>query len=172
MGSVTLAKFNERKITHFTYRKAFIAGLNFLVLTMLYVYINSFVFSKGFASQILLFLGEKALLFFRESPYQIENLTFVYPPIPYLFFLVLRNPFLSSAVVGGIAVSTFMWYLWKHIYFEKKMYAAFYIFIIYMCVSPLAIYLFAENIASCFLFFLILLCLHFFYYYYKNKLTI
>jgi len=160
------------KIAFFKNSKSFIIGINFLVLTLLYVKISSFVFTKGFASEILMFLGEKALLFFYSNSPQIENLIFVYPSIPYLFFLLLRNPFLSSAAAGGITVSIFLYYLWKNLYIKKKMPLAFFSCVMYLCASPLSIYMFSEDILSCQLVFFILLCLHFFYIYHKNQLTI
>jgi hypothetical protein len=172
MVSAALNKLNELQITRFAYSKLLIVGLNCIVLTIVFAYINSWLFSKGFASQNLLFMGEKVLLFFKGNPPRIDNLIFVYPPIPYLFVLLIRNPFLSSALVGGMTVSLLLWYLWKHLYIIKKMPKIFYICLMYICVSPLSLYLFSEQITSCLLNFSILLCLHLFYLYYKSLLPI
>ena len=172
MVSARITKFKGLKICRFTNSKYFIIGLNLIVLTMLYAYINSFLFTKGFASQILIFLGEKALLFFQGNSTQIENLIFVYPSIPFLFFLLLRNPFVSVAAAGGITVSIYLYYLWKNFYIQKKMPLTFFFCVIYLCASPLSIYMYSENITSCLLVFFILLCFHFFYTFYKDQLII
>jgi hypothetical protein len=172
MVSVLLTKFNWVKIARFAHSQYFIIGLNFIVLAILYAGLNSFVFSKGFASQILMFLGEKALLSFQGNSFQIENSIFVYPPLPYIFFLLLRNPFMSSAVVGGITVSILLYYLWKHLYIKKRSPRIFFISVVYLCASPLSIYIFSENVVSCLMFFFILLCLHLFYNFYKDQLII
>ena len=141
MVSAALNQLNELKITRFVNSKLFIIGLNCIVLTIVFAHINSWLFSKGFASQSLLFMGEKVLIFFQGNPPRIDNLLFVYPPIPYLFVLLIRNPFLSSALVGGMTVSLLLWYLWKHLYIIKKMPKIFYICLMYICVSPLSLYL-------------------------------
>jgi len=172
MVSARVKIFKGLKICRFTTSKYFIIGLNFLVLTTLYAYINSFLFTKGFASQILMFLGEKALLFFQGNSAQIENFIFVYPSIPYLFFLLLRNPFVSVAAASGITVSIFIYYLWENFYIKKKMPLTFFFCVIYLCASPLSIYMYSENITSCLLVFFILLCFHFFYSFYKDQLII
>ena len=172
MVSARVTIFKGVQICRFTTSKYFFIGLNILVLTMLYAYINSFLFTKGFASQILMFLGEKALLFFQGNSAQIENFIFVYPSIPYLFFLLLRNPFVTVAAAGGITVSIFLYYLWENFYIKKKMPLTFFFCVIYLCASPLSIYMYSENITSCLLVFFIFLCLHFFYSFYKDQLII
>ena len=91
------------------YRASSYALAVWVVLTLFFAAINHTVFKDGFASKILLYLGEKALLVFHGRPPRLENLGFVYPPLPYLFELIFRNPFWASSIVGAFGATCFLW---------------------------------------------------------------
>jgi hypothetical protein len=63
---------------------------------------NTALMDLGLGERELLYLGEKALLVFHGRPPLLENLGFVFPPLPYAFVLVLRSPLVGAAAIGGV----------------------------------------------------------------------
>ncbi|MEN3028063.1 MAG: hypothetical protein ABDH29_02330 [Aquificaceae bacterium] len=67
----------------------------------------AFLFGELFTDQFyihknLLFFAEKALLALEGNPPRLENLGFVYPPVGFVPFLLLREPVLVSAMTGSL----------------------------------------------------------------------
>ena len=77
MESVILKKKFNSKLFQYTNTKSIIVVLTCVVLILGYYQINEYLFTKGFASATMLYLGEKALLVFKGNPPKIENLGFV-----------------------------------------------------------------------------------------------
>ncbi|MCS6998555.1 MAG: hypothetical protein NZL86_04070 [Aquificaceae bacterium] len=76
-------------------------------LFLLFFFFYAFLFEELFAKHFyihknLLFFAEKALLALDGNPPRLENLGFVYPPVGFIPFILLREPLLVSAVMGSI----------------------------------------------------------------------
>lgn len=74
------------------------------VTTLIYGVWNIILMDFGVVERELLYLGEKALLAFHGRPPRLENLGFVFPPLPYAFILVFRNPYFGAAAIGAVLV--------------------------------------------------------------------
>ncbi|MBW2072681.1 MAG: hypothetical protein JRI89_15690 [Deltaproteobacteria bacterium] len=117
-----------------------------------YAAINHWLFTRGYAARTSLFLGEKCLLVFHGNPPRLENLGFVYPPLPYAFTLLCGNPFLGTALVGAAAASLFLGFLRKSAPFCQKGAAARMLSLLlfsYLCLSPMFLFLFTQRSNVC-----------------------
>ncbi len=85
----------------------------FLGSFIIFTGLNKVAFYNNYAYSELLFLGEKALLVFYGKPPRLENLGFVYPPLPYLFVLIFRDSFISASFVGAFSISLFVIFMAK-----------------------------------------------------------
>lgn len=65
---------------------------------------NTALMDLGVVEREILYLGEKAMLAFHGRPPRLENLGFVFPPLPYAFVLVFRSPLVGAAAIGGVLV--------------------------------------------------------------------
>jgi hypothetical protein len=119
MESVSLKSQFNTKLFRYTNTKSLIVALTCVALILGYYQINTYLFTNGFSSATMLYLGEKALLVFKGNPPKIENVGFVYPLIPYFFILLLKNPFWATAIAGGIFVTFILFYLWQNLYVKK-----------------------------------------------------
>ena len=118
-SAISKNPFNSRSFQYTNIKSLFVL-LTSVVTILGYHHINVYLFSKGFSSATMLYLGEKALLVFKGNPLTIENLGFIYPPIPYFFVLLFRNPFWATAIVGGICATFFLLYLTHHLIHKQK----------------------------------------------------
>jgi hypothetical protein len=172
MESVILKKKFNSKLFQYTNTKSIIVVLTCVVLILGYYQINEYLFTKGFASATMLYLGEKALLVFKGNPPKIENLGFVYPPIPYFFVLLFRNPFWGTAIAGGICATFFLFYIWHHLFLKKHINFFLLICILYGLASPLSLYLFSQQLPSILIIALILFSFQCLYIYSQTSFSI
>ena len=117
-----------------------------LFLLALFASLNTELMQRGFSSKSLLYLGEKALLVFQGRPPRLENLGFVYPPLPYLFVLVFRNVFWAAAFVGSLSVAGFFSMVWGA--FSKGYISSRLLLMIplYVVLCPLCLFLLTQQI--------------------------
>lgn len=74
-----------------------------LAFFVVYSMINSFLLEQGFLNPYLMYFGEKALLALRGIPPRLENIGFVYPPLPiYITCLFNGNVLLAQSFVGSM----------------------------------------------------------------------
>ncbi len=121
----------------------FWTGLGIFFIGLLYI-LNLILLSKGFASELLLYFGEKAQMAYATN--SIDDLFFIAPILPYSIVLLFRDPFFASSVVGGITLTVWL-------YAIKRLYQANQIslliaslFTLYLLFSPSFIYIFSQRI--------------------------
>ncbi len=153
------------------YRAATYALAVWVVLTLFFACINHIIFKDGFASRVLLYLGEKALLVFHGRPPRLENLGFVYPPLPYLFVLLFRNPFWASSVVGAFGATCFLWVVFMAYRKGRVSKLLFMMIVIFVIFSPLSLFLLCQQMPTCLLMILIMQIFHHLFRYGKHGLS-
>ena len=73
------------------------------VLYTVYYSINIFFFlDYGYTHSKLTFFAEKALLATEGKPPRLENIGFVYPPLAFVPFLLIKNPTVVPALVSAM----------------------------------------------------------------------
>ena len=172
MESVILKDQFNSKLGQYTTTKLLFAILICMVVILGYYQINGYLFNQNFASATMLYLGEKALLVFKGNPPTTENLGFVYPPIPYFFVLVFRNPFLATAIIGGICLTFFIFYMCRHLFVKRHINFFLLICIIFGLTSPLSLYLFSQQLPSILIIVLTLFSFQCLYFYYQTSYSI
>lgn len=172
MESVIIKNHFKFKIFQDTYKNSLLVVLICVILILGYYQLNKFLFTNGFTSATMIYLGEKALLVFKGNPPKIENLGFVYPPIPYFFVLLFRNPLLATAIIGGICATFSLLYIWHHLFLKKHFNSFLLICTIYGLASPVSLYLFSQQLPSILLIALILFSFHFLYIYSQTSISI
>jgi hypothetical protein len=168
MESVRLS--NERQATYPGVRYAF-PILICLLLTGGFTMLNYYLYQHGFASKILLYLGEKSLLTYNGNPPRLENMGFANPPFPHFFTLLIKSPFVASAIVGSIIATSMLMVLYR-VHQEKKISLTFFILLFfYVTLSPLSLFLFSQQMPTTILIGLLLLIYHHLYLYCKQGIS-
>jgi hypothetical protein len=172
MESATLKNPFNSRLFQYTNIKSLFVLLTSVVTILGYYHINVYLFSKGFSSSTMLYLGEKALLVFKGNPLTIENLGFIYPPIPYFFVLLFRNPFWATAIVGGICATFFVFYITHHLIHKKKSNLFLLTCITFVLASPMSLFLFSEQLPSILIIAFILFSFQCLYIYFQTSYSI
>ncbi len=154
-----------------TYRIHIYAFGAWIVLALFFSAINYLLFKDGFASNVLLYLGEKALLVFHGRPPRLENLGFVYPPLPYFFILIFRNALLASALVGAFGAVCFLaiaYVAYRKGRISKTLLGLIAVFVTF---SPLSLFLLSQQMQTCLLIIFLMQVFHHLFRYSKRRLS-
>jgi len=143
---------------------ALLSGCGLTLLTF-------FLYEHGFASKILLYLGEKALLIYDGNPPRLENMGFNNPPFPLFLVLLVKNPFVGTALAGGGIVTACLITLYRQYRRKSISFALFALLVVYLTLSPLSLYLFSQHLPAALLFFLLLLTYHHLYKYCRQNIS-
>ncbi|MBI9091554.1 MAG: hypothetical protein JEZ12_20270 [Desulfobacterium sp.] len=161
---------NERRATYPIVDYGF-PVLICLLLSGGFTLLNYYLYQQGFASKILLYLGEKSLLTYHGNPPRLENMGFANPPLPHFFTLLIRNPFVASAIVGSIIATSMMMALYR-VHQEKKISRSLFIFLfLYVALSPLSLFTFSQQMPTALLIGLLLLIYHHLYLYCQQGIS-
>lgn len=114
--------------------------------SVIYYALNMWMLSGGLASENLLYLGEKAQLAWHGKEPRISNTLFINPIIPYFFILLCRNPFLGSAIAGGMTLSFIIIIIIKMMHRGQISKETTLIILIYLICSPTFLLLFSQSI--------------------------
>ncbi|OGV99355.1 MAG: hypothetical protein A3I04_04360 [Nitrospinae bacterium RIFCSPLOWO2_02_FULL_39_110] len=140
-----------------------------IIFFSIYALINYLLFREGFIHPHLLFFGEKALLALRGVPPRLENIGFIYPPLP-VFVAILFN---TNILITQSFISSL---ISAYIVFEliKKIKPAGFIFplVIYMLLSFPILFLATQRFDLYLYFFLIILSVKLLNSYMKNDYSL
>ncbi len=136
-------------------------------LTML----NLFLYEHDFASRCLLYLGEKALLVHDGKPPRLENMGFSSPPFPHFFVLLANNPFVATAFVGGMMITVAMLSLYRGLTKRYISMPLFSVLLCYLLLSPLSLFLFAQQLPDGILMGLLLLSYYHLFKYSEQEIS-
>lgn len=104
-AKLVIPKFDVRRISLFLFLQ--------IVFFVLYYLISRSLFESDLAHPYLLFFGEKALLVIKGMPPRLENIGFIYPPLPVfatMFFgadVFITQSFISSMISAYIVFEIF-----------------------------------------------------------------
>jgi len=143
---------------------ALLAGCGLTLLTF-------FLYEHGFASKILLYLGEKSLLIYGGNPPRLENMGFNFPPLPLFWVLLVQNPFVATAVAGGSIATACLLVLYRQYRQKRISFILFALLVVYLTLSPLSLYLFSQHLPAALLFSLLLLTYHHLYRYCRQNIS-
>jgi len=133
--------------------------------------LNFFLYQHDFASRILLYLGEKALLVYDGNPPRLENMGFTNPPFPLFFVLLVKNPFVATAFMGSIVATTILMVLYRKYRQKCISFTLFGLLFIYVTLSPLSLFLFSQQMPTSILIALLLLIYHHLYRYCRENIS-
>ena len=143
---------------------ALLSGCGLTLLTI-------FLYQHGFASKILLYLGEKSLLIYHGNPPRLENMGFTNPPFPLFLVLLFNNPFVATAVTGGSIVTICLITLYRQYRRKTISFVLFGLLVVYLTLSPLSLYLFSQHLPAALLFSLLLLTYHHLFKYCRENIS-
>jgi len=147
-------------------------GGSFLGLFLFLLLLNTTAYKNNYAYNELLMLGEKVMLVFHGSPPRLENLGFVYPPLMYLFVLILQNPFISSAFVGASSASLLLFSTFKAYKIGRIPLIVAFSVLLYTLASPASLFLLSEHQSLCLFACVFLQLVHHLYRYCRYQYTI
>ncbi len=119
--------------------------ITFALLFFYLYFLSKIAFLNGYASSELLLFGEKSLLVFHGKPPRLENLGFVYPPLPYLFVLIFRDPFIGTAFTSAISASLFIFFLHTAVRNCSVTSIIFALILLFMLCSPISLFFFTQR---------------------------
>jgi len=86
----------------------------FCIFFSVYYEISTYMlYHKHYINKTLLFFAEKAMLAIDGYPPRFENIGFIYPPLIFIFFLILKNPILVVSFLSS-ALSTIILFITKN----------------------------------------------------------
>lgn len=145
--------------------------LIFLLLSTVFTLLNYYLYHHGFASKILLYLGEKALLSYDGNPPRMENMGFSNPPLPLFFTLLFKSPFVATAIVGSLLATSLLMVLYGA-YLQKKISLILFLLLFcYVSLSPLSLFLLSQQMPTTILIGLLLLMYHHLYQYCNRDIS-
>ncbi len=150
-------------------RMVFIAFITCLAGTALYM-LDSFLYRHDFASNTLLYLGEKALLVHDGVPPRLENMG-LSPPLPLSIILLLENPFVAAALTGGFAAIMTLLSLYRKYRQHRIGFAMLAMLFCYVLLSPVSLFLLCQQPDTCILLAFMLLMYHHYYMYGRHDNT-
>lgn len=142
-----------------------------LVFTATFAALNYYLFQHGFAAKILLYLGEKSLLAHNGNPPRLENMGFTNPPFPHFFTLLVKSPFIASALVGGVIATSVLTVLFRLYRQEKISLVLLVLLFVYVTLSPLSLFLLCQQMPTAILIGLLLLIYHHLYQYSRKDIS-
>jgi len=149
----------------------FIPFALFIALVICFAFFNSWLYGHGFASNTLLFLGEKVKLVFEGTPSLLVNLGFDTPPLPSYLTVIFRSPFWATAFVGGLAAFMLLFKIYQG-FINKLISTPLLIMLaIYILASPLSLFLFTQQLPACLLIMLLTQCFHHLYRYKRDNIS-
>ncbi|MEZ0362066.1 MAG: hypothetical protein ABWK04_09295 [Hydrogenobacter sp.] len=112
----------------------------FLSAFVLFFFIAQNTYELGYIHLNILFYAEKALLATEGEPPRLENIGFVYPPLAFLPFLLIREYLFVSPLVSALTISLFFSFLLKRC--QKPVYAILPLILLNPLILFLAVYRF------------------------------
>ncbi len=128
-----------------------IPSTSFAFLCFLFISLNTWLFHRGFASKIILYLGEKALIVFHGNPPRLTNLGFSFPPLAPYITLIFRNPFWATGTFGALTAFMLLFKIYQGLRSKRITLPLFVILFLFILASPLSIFLFTEELPACLL---------------------
>lgn len=108
------------------------------ILFTVYYSINVFFFlDYEYIHSKLTFFAEKALLATEGKPPRLENIGFVYPPLAFIPFLLVKNPVVVPALVSAVASGLLVFILMK----EKDSF----LYVLLLLFNPLYLFLASQR---------------------------
>ena len=142
-----------------------------LVLTTIFTVLNYYLYQHGFASKILLYLGEKSLLSHNGNPPRFENMGFANPPLPHFFTLLIKSPFIATAFIGSVIATSILMVFFR-LYRQNKISLVLYVLLFfYVILSPLSLFLLCQQMPTAILIGLLLLIYHHLYQYCRKDIS-
>lgn len=120
-------------------KSAIVYLLIFLVNLFVLFSITSYLNEHDFISLNLLFFAEKSSLALDGYPPRLENIGLVYPPVPFVFFLIFRDPVLVQSLAAALSVTFLVTMLMKA---EKRLSI---LSLAYIYLSPVFFYLTTQR---------------------------
>ncbi len=148
-----------------------VAVLMVLLLGTAYTLLGTQLFQQGFSSKMILYLGEKALLAHEGKPPRLENLGFVNPPLPHFFSLLLKNPFLATGFVGSVVATAMLIVVFRQYRAQVISLPLFFLLFCYITISPLALFLFSQQMPTTLLLALLLLIYYHLFMYCRHDVS-
>lgn len=113
------------------------------VLYTVYYSINIFFFlDYGYTHSKLTFFAEKALLATEGKPPRLENIGFVYPPLAFVPFLLIKNPTVVPALVSAMVSGLLIFLLMR----EKDSFnIAGFLYVLLLLFNPLYLFLASQR---------------------------
>lgn len=91
-------------------KRTILISLIFVLFSLTYYLILDYLFCKyEYIHSNLIFFAQKAMLAKEGSPSRLENISFFYPPISFIPFLLVNDPIKVTSVISGI-ISTILFF--------------------------------------------------------------
>lgn len=131
--------------------------------------INYLLFNEGFIHPYLIFFGEKALLVLKGTPPRLENIGFIYPPLPvFAAGLFQGNALMAQSFISSLISA----YIIVELIRVMRSFRAAFPLIVYMIFSLPILFLSTQRFDLYLYFFLIILSMKFLYQYVKNEYSL
>ena len=152
-------------------RRRLLFLLIFAASAVMFFFLNTTFFEHGFASDKQLYLGEKSLLVYRGTIERLENTGFTNNPLALMLTAVFRNPFLTSALVGGTILTMMLLSLCAYRQQKVLSWPLFILLFSYLIFSPLTLFMLTQKISTAIVVALILLIYHHLFCYDRSGLS-
>ncbi|MBI3600015.1 MAG: hypothetical protein HY097_05170, partial [Nitrospinae bacterium] len=159
-----------QSVSHLTTKRLIVLFLSFqLAFFILYTLINYLLFNEGFIHPYLIFFGEKALLVLKGTPPRLENIGFIYPPLPVFAAGLFRgNALMAQSFVASLISA----YIVVELIRGMQSFRAAFPLIVYMIFSLPILFLSTQRFDLYLYFFLLILSMKFLYLYRKNEYSL
>jgi len=109
----------------------------FVISFFLFCYLSYLLFSSDFFHLRTVSYFEKARLALQGSPPRLENIGFVYPPLPVFFAILVPVPWMAQGFVAALVYGILLYFSFKFYRSDLPLFAAFPLFLPFLYLALL-----------------------------------